>query len=119
MINPLVKKCKTKPLLDLHDARPAPTEPGADRHRPIGIRDGRRASLIWLPRDFGLAEDRRGKAGKKTLLTWLLVDPAAASRKPRPKVVAAPTDAMFLLAEAPRHLEGTWGGPRHTNKGNN
>jgi hypothetical protein len=27
-INPLVKKCKMKLLLDLHDARPAPTEPG-------------------------------------------------------------------------------------------
>jgi hypothetical protein len=67
-----------------------------------------------LPRDFGLdAEDRRGKAGKK-LLTWSLVDPAAASRNPNPKVVAAPTDTTVLLVEVPRHLEGMWGGGTET-----
>jgi hypothetical protein len=93
---------------------PLPPNHGADRPRSVGVREGRRASLISPRRDFNLAEDRRGKAGKKTLLTWSLVDPAAASRKPRPKVVAASTDATVLLIEFPRHLEGRWGGPRHT-----
>jgi hypothetical protein len=53
---------------------------------------------------------------QKPLLTWALVDPAAASRKPRPKLVAASTDATVLLVKVPRHLEGKWGGPRHTYK---
>jgi hypothetical protein len=48
---------------------------GADRPRPIGFRDGRRASLIYRPRDFGLAEDRRGKIAQKTLLTQLSTPP--------------------------------------------
>jgi hypothetical protein len=30
------------------------------------------------------------------------------------KVVAASTDATVLPVEVPRHLEGKWGGPRHT-----
>jgi hypothetical protein len=47
---------------------------------------------------------------RKTLLTRSLVNPAVASRKPRPKVVVAPPVATFLLLEAPRHLEGRWGG---------
>jgi hypothetical protein len=50
----------------------------------------------------------------KNLLTWSLVDPAAASRKLRPKVVAAPTDETVFLVEVPRHLEGKWGGGRDT-----
>jgi hypothetical protein len=91
---------------------PLPPKRGADRSRPVGVREGRRAPDDGLPRDFDLAEDRRGKAGKKTLLAWSLVDSAAASRKPRPKVVAASTDATILLVEVPRHLEGRWGGPR-------
>jgi hypothetical protein len=64
---------------------------------------------VWLPRDFGLAGERRGKAIEKQLLTRSLVDLAVASRKPRPKVVAAPPVATFLLVKPPRHLEGMWG----------
>jgi hypothetical protein len=45
-----------------------------------------------------------------------LVDPAIASRKPRPKVVAAPPVATFLLVEVPCHLEGRWGGPRQLDR---
>jgi hypothetical protein len=43
------------------------------------------------------------------MLTWLLVNPAAPSRKPRPMVVTAPTVATFLLAEVPRNFKGMWG----------
>jgi hypothetical protein len=46
-----------------------PPNRGAERPRPIGTREGRRDSLIYLPRDFGFAEDRRGKADEKALLT--------------------------------------------------
>jgi hypothetical protein len=61
--------------------------------------------------DFGLAREGRGKASKKPLLTRSLVDPAVVvSRKPRPKVVAAPPIATSLLIEVPRHVEGRWGG---------
>jgi hypothetical protein len=55
----------------------------------------------------------------KKPLTWSLVDLAAASHKPHLKVVAAPTDATVVLVEVPRHLEGMWGGPKHTDKGKN
>jgi hypothetical protein len=73
----------------------------------MGIREGRRASLIKLPRDFGLAGERRKKTSEKTL-TRSLVDPTVASRKPRPKVVAATPVATFLLVEVPRHLHCRW-----------
>jgi hypothetical protein len=85
---------------------PLPPNRGADRPRPIGVREGRRASQMWLPRDFGLARERKGKVSEKTLPTRSLVDPAVKSRKPCPKVVAAPPVATFLLVEVPRHLEG-------------
>jgi hypothetical protein len=88
---------------------PLPPNRGAGRPQPIGVREGRRVSQIFVPRDFGLDEDMRGKAGQKTHLTYSLVDPAVASRKPRPKVVAAPPGATFLLVEVPRHLKGEWG----------
>jgi hypothetical protein len=57
----------------------------------------------------------RGEASEKTLLTLSLVDPAVATRKPRPKVAAAPPVVTFLLVEVPRHLEGICGGPRPSN----
>jgi hypothetical protein len=60
---------------------------------------------MQLVRDLGLAGDRRGKAGEGNLLTWSLVNPTVASRKPRPKVIAAPSVETFLLVEVPRHLE--------------
>jgi hypothetical protein len=69
---------------------PLPPNRGADRPKPVGVRKGRRANLILLPRDFGLAEDRRGKARKK-IPPHVGAHPAAASRKPRLKVVAAST----------------------------
>jgi hypothetical protein len=47
-----------------------------------------------------------GKASEKTLLTRSLVDPAVASRKLHPKVIAAPPVATFILLEVPRHLKG-------------
>jgi hypothetical protein len=50
------------------------------------------------------------------LITRSLVDPAVASRKPRPKVVAALLVATFLLVEVPRHLEDKWRGPRPLDK---
>jgi hypothetical protein len=88
-----------------------PPNRGADRPRPINAREGRRVSIIYVPRDFGLAGERRGKASEKPrLLTRSFVDPAVASRTPRPKVVAAPPVATFLLVEVPRHLEGWWRG---------
>jgi hypothetical protein len=36
---------------------------------------------------------------------------------PAPRSFAAYTDATVHLVEVPRHLEGRWGGPRHTDKG--
>jgi hypothetical protein len=62
--NPLVKKCKMKLMLDLQDARPTPNR-GAYRPRPIGVREGQRTTLVYLPRKFGLAKDWSGKAGEK------------------------------------------------------
>jgi hypothetical protein len=89
---------------------PLPPNRGAEWPRPIGLREGRRASLpIWFPHDFSLAGERSEKASVKPLLTRSLVDPAVASRKPRPKVVAAPPVASSLLVEVPRHLEGKCG----------
>jgi hypothetical protein len=46
-----------KLLLDLHEPECRPP----DRPRPIGGREGLRASLILLPRDFGLAGETNGK----------------------------------------------------------
>jgi hypothetical protein len=69
------------------------------------------------PPHFGLADDSRGKAGKKT--------PSSRGRSsipppypvsPAPRVVAASTDATVLLVEVPRYLEGRWGGPRHIDR---
>jgi hypothetical protein len=57
------------------------------------------------------------RLAKKISLTWSLVDTAVAARRSRPKVVATPHDATFLLVEVPRHLEGMWRGPRHTYRG--
>jgi hypothetical protein len=51
-----------------------------------------------------------GKGYRIPLLTRSLVDPAVASRKPRPKDVAASPVATFLLIEVTRHLEGRWEG---------
>jgi hypothetical protein len=48
-------------------------------------------------RDIGLAKDRRGKASGKNLFAWSLVDPAVASRRPRPKAVVAPPVETFLF----------------------
>jgi hypothetical protein len=88
---------------------PLPPNRVPGQPRPIKAREGRRASLISLPREFGLAGERRGKASEKNLLPRSLVDPAVAFRKLRPKVVAAPPIETFLLVEVPRHLEGMWG----------
>jgi hypothetical protein len=52
-----------------------------------------------------LPEKGEEKASEKPLFTRSLVDPAVAFSKPRPKVVAAPPVATFLLVEVPRHLE--------------
>jgi hypothetical protein len=52
-----------------------------------------------------LAGERKGKASEKPLLTRSLVDPAVASRRLCPMVVAAPPVATFLLVEVPRRLE--------------
>jgi hypothetical protein len=97
---------------------PLQPNPGADRPTPIGVREGRRTSLIELPRVSGLAGERSGKASEKNLLTRSHVDPAVALRKPRPKVVAAPPVATFLLVEISRQLKGKWGGDQdyHTQK---
>jgi hypothetical protein len=55
-----------KLVLDLPDARPLPPNKSPDRHtRPIGVREGRQASLVYLPRDLGLPGERRGKASEK------------------------------------------------------
>jgi hypothetical protein len=89
---------------------PLPPNRGADRPIPIGVREGRRANLILLSRDFALAGDGKGKASEKTLPMRSPVDPAVASHKPRPKVVAAPPIETFLLVEVPRHLVGRGGG---------
>jgi hypothetical protein len=96
---------------------PLPHNQGADRPRRIGVQEGRRASLIQLPRDFGLAGERRGKASENTLLARLLFDPDVVSRKPRPKVVAAPSVTTFLLVDVPCHLKDKWGG--HTTRQKN
>jgi hypothetical protein len=71
-----------KLLLDLLDARPAPTEPGVDRPMPIGVREGRRASLVNLPRDFGLAIERSRKnsgRGRSSIPPSQLVSPVPRS----------------------------------------
>jgi hypothetical protein len=78
-----------------------PPDRGTDRPMPIGVWEGRRATLIYLPRDFGLAGERRGKASEQPLLTRLLAVHAVASRKPRPKVVAAPPVATFPPSRGP------------------
>jgi hypothetical protein len=88
---------------------PLPPNPGVDRPRIIVVREGRRDSLIMLPRDFGLAGEKRETISEKNLLTQSLVDPAVAPLKSHPKVVAAPHVATFLLVEVPRHLKGKWG----------
>jgi hypothetical protein len=93
-----------------------PPKRGADRPKPIGVREGRRGSLIYLTRDFGLAGERRGNASEKTVLTRSLADPAVTSCKPRPEVVADPPVATFLLVEVSCHLEGIWGKPRQSDK---
>jgi hypothetical protein len=98
----------------MHDSLP-PIR-GVYRARPIGVREGRRANLLKLLRDFGIAGESRGKTSEKLLLKRLLVDPAVACRKPRPKVVAAPPVTAFLLVEIPRRLEGKWGRPRQPDK---
>jgi hypothetical protein len=54
------------------------------------------------------------RLAKKLILTWSLVDPAVASRKLRPKIVAALPVGNFLFIEVPRHLEGMWGGAETT-----
>jgi hypothetical protein len=43
---------------------------------------------------------------EKPLLAWSLVDPVIASRKARPKIVAASPVATFFLVEIPVHLAG-------------
>jgi hypothetical protein len=70
--------------------------------------------LEYLCGRLGLISCRRkeGKGSEKSVLTRSLVDSAVASRKPRPKVVAAPPVATILLIEVPRHLEGMSGRPR-------
>jgi hypothetical protein len=105
-LEPLVKTCKMKLMLDLHDGLPATTEPGCR-----SAKDDRRSrgATGQLPRDFGLGGEKREKTSVKTLLTRSLVDPAVASRKPHPKVVAASPVATFLLVQVPRHLKGEWG----------
>jgi hypothetical protein len=90
----------------------------AERPRPIGVREGRRASLIYLPRHCGLDVESKGKASEQSLLTRSLVDPAGASRKPRPKVVAAPPVASFPPSRGPPSPRGQVGGDQdcHTEK---
>jgi hypothetical protein len=66
-----------------------------------------------MTRDFGLAGERRGKASEKPL-TRLLVDPAVASRKQRPKLVAAPPVATFPPSRGPPSHQGQVGGTETT-----
>jgi hypothetical protein len=80
---------------------PFPPNRGADQPRPIDVREGRRASLIYLPRDLPGKGDEERLANKQSL-----TDPAVASRKSRPKVVAAPPVATFFLVEVPCDPEG-------------
>jgi hypothetical protein len=88
----------------------------ADRPRPISVREGRRANLIYLLHDFGLAGERRGQPSEQIRITRSLVHPGVASRKPRPKVVAAPPVATFLLVDFPRR--GQEGGDKTTTQKN-
>jgi hypothetical protein len=83
---------------------PAPTEPGCQRVD---------SQLNLAPVDYVLAGERREKASEKNILTRSLSIPPSHPVSPaRPKVVAAPRVATFLLVEVPFHLEGRWGGPR-------
>jgi hypothetical protein len=79
---------------------------GTDRPRPIGARVA--TGQPNLARDFSIAQGMRGKASGKPLLTWALVDPAVASRKPRPKVGVAPP----ISCRGPPSHPGQVGGPR-------
>jgi hypothetical protein len=81
-----------------------------------GLGDGVERADMLLPRDSGFAKERRGKANEKSLLTRLLVDLAVESKKPRPKVVAAPLVATFPRRRGSGHLEGRWGGETETSR---
>jgi hypothetical protein len=84
-------------MIDLNDARPPPQNRGADRPKPNGVRKGRRASLIYIPRD--LLEIKGERTAKKTSsLCRLSLSPLYR--------VSLVHGSLPLLVDVPRHPEG-------------
>jgi hypothetical protein len=89
---------------------PLPPIRGADRLRPIGVREVRWASLNMFPRDFGLAEDRRGHAH----VVAPLIPPLHLNTPLKSRCRSSLRD--FPPCRGPRHLEDKWEGPRQPDR---